>query len=101
MIRQKKENTEFVIDLTGPSGNVFVLIATARRLARQIEELHSEELVQAKRLNDTLFETGLDESRPFPERLADIIQQEMMAKDYEWAVQRFDHWFGDWVILER
>jgi hypothetical protein len=101
MIREKKKKEEFVIDLTGPDGNVFVLIATARRLARQIEEMHSEELVEARKLNDTLFETGLDESRPFPERLADLIQQEMMAKDYEWAIARFDHWFGDWVILER
>ena len=101
MIRAKKKELEFVIDLTGPDGNVFVLIATARRLARQIEWCHSERLLENKELNDVLEQTGLDGDRPFPERLADLIQQEMMSGDYEWAVQRFDYWFGEWVILER
>ena len=101
MIRAKKKELEFVIDLTGPDGNVFDLIATARRLARQIEWCHSERLLENKELNDVLEQTGLDGARPFPERLADLIQQEMMSGDYEWAVQRFDYRFGEWVILER
>lgn len=52
------------IDLTGPDGNVFFLIGTAKTLAKQL---------------------GLD---------FDQIQKEMMSSDYENAVQTFDKYFG-------
>ena len=72
MIRTKEERNEKpVIDLTGPDGNVFVLMGIAKRYAKQL---------------------GLD---------GDDIVGEMMSGDYENAVQVFDRNFGDWVILER
>ena len=58
-------------EITGPDGNVFVLMSIAKRYAKQL---------------------GLD---------GDEIIGEMMSGDYENAVQVFDRTFGDWVILER
>ncbi len=72
MIRTKEERNEKpVIDLTGPDGNVFVLMSIAKRYAKQL---------------------GLE---------GDEIIGEMMSGDYENAVQVFDRTFGDWIILER
>jgi hypothetical protein len=36
MIRAKQQPSEIVIDLTGPQGNAFFLLATANRLAKQL-----------------------------------------------------------------
>ena len=59
------------MDLTGPEGNVFVLIGTAMNLARQF---------------------GIDD---------EMIKEQMMSGDYENAVQTFDKHFGDYVTLYR
>ena len=68
---KKKKNTGIEIDLTGPQGNVFFLIGTARNLAKQL---------------------GLDSSS---------IQKDMMSGDYENAVNVFDKNFGSFVTLYR
>ena len=70
MIKTKK-NKGIEIDLTGPQGNVFFLIGTAKNLAKQL---------------------GLDGS---------LIQKEMMSGDYENAVNVFDKNFGEFVTLYR
>lgn len=70
MIKTKK-NKGIEIDLTGPQGNVFFLIGTARNLAKQL---------------------GLDGAS---------IQKEMMSGDYENAVNVFDKNFGSFVTLYR
>ena len=36
MIREKQPKKEIIIDLTGPDGNVFALMAYAKRFARQL-----------------------------------------------------------------
>ena len=64
----KKENS---IDLSGPQGNVFYLIGTARTLARQLD---------------------LD---------PDKISEEMKSGDYENAVQTFEKYFRDYITLYR
>ena len=71
MIRDKQPQQEIVIDLTGPDGNAFALLAYAKRFARQFD---------------------LDFSK---------IKDEMTSGDYENLVQVFDEYFGDFVILER
>ena len=71
MIRDKVEQKQIVIDLTGPDGNAFVLMSYARRFARQLE---------------------LDDN---------AILKEMQSGDYENLVEVFDRYFGDFVILER
>ena len=71
MIREKQPVEEIVIDLTGPDGNAYSLLATAKRFAQQLD------------LNDT------------------AIIKDMMSKDYEHLVQVFDNHFGHFVILER
>lgn len=72
-ILKKEENPKkkMEIDLTGPDGNAFVLIGTAKRLARQL---------------------GLD---------GEMVAEEMMLGDYENLVEVFDKYFGDYVDLYR
>ena len=72
MIRKKQENYgPYVIDLTGPDGNAFVLLGKAKGFAKQLE---------------------LD---------GDKIVDEMTQSDYEHLVETFDKYFGEFVILER
>jgi len=71
MIREKTAKSEIVIDLTGPDGNVFSLMAQANRFAKQL---------------------GMDGKQ---------IIEEMKSGDYENAVNVFDTYFGHFVILER
>ena len=72
MIRKKQEKTgPVIIDLTGPDGNAYALMAYAKRFAREL---------------------GLD---------AEEIISNMMSGDYENLIQVFDENFGSFVILER
>lgn len=71
MIKKKEEVTELVIDLTGPEGNAFVLMAHAKNLAKSM---------------------GLD---------GHSIVAEMMSSDYEHLVETFDKHFGERVVLLR
>jgi len=70
-IRKKRPKKELVIDLTGPDGNAYALMAYAERFARQLG-LNSEKIIE-----------------------------EMMSSDYENLLQVFDSNFGSFVILER
>ena len=70
MIREKQIR-ENIIDLTGPEGNAFSLIANATNLAKQFG-FNGKEIVD-----------------------------EMTTGDYENLVSVFDKYFGDYVILER
>lgn len=70
MIREKQDRTP-VIDLTGPEGNAFFLLAKAETWGRQM---------------------GFD---------TEEIIDEMKSGDYENLVTVFDKFFGDYVILER
>ncbi len=74
MIREKQPQKEIIIDLTGPDGNAFALIAYAQRLAKQL---------------------GIEENT------IEVIRARMMSGDYENLIQVFDEYFGDFVILER
>jgi hypothetical protein len=72
MIKNKEEvNQPVVIDLTGPEGNAFVLMAHAKNFAKQL---------------------GMD---------GDVVVKEMMESDYEHLVQTFDRHFGSFVTLLR
>ena len=74
MIRKKeKESGLPVLDLTGPDGNAYALLAYAKRYAKDLGMM--------------------DEWKD--------IEKEMMGSDYEHLVQTFDKYFGDFVILER
>ena len=74
MIRQKQSPPENIIDLTGPDGNAFSLMARAVDLGKQ------------------LGYNAHDCSK---------IQEEMTRGDYENLIAVFDKYFGDYVILER
>ena len=74
MIRSKKPKSEIVIDLTGPQGNSFNLIALAKNFGKQI---------------------GMSDS------YIKEIQEKMMSSDYENLIKVFDDEFGSVVILER
>ena len=71
MIREKIEKKEIIIDLTGPDGNAFALMGSAKRLANWL---------------------GLDSNK---------ILSEMRSGDYENLIKVFDKYFRDFVILER
>ncbi len=71
VIRKKEDSGPIVIDLTGPDGNAYSLMAYAKRFARQL---------------------GLDDA---------AITKEMRSGDYENLLKVFDSYFGDYVILER
>ena len=71
MIRKKLITGHYIIDLTGPQGNAFVLLGYAKDFGRQLK-----------------FDT-------------EIIQEEMTSGDYENLVNVFDKYFGNFVILER
>ena len=72
-IKNKKDIPPYpiLIDLTGPDGNVFVLMGKAKGFARDL---------------------GLD---------GDKIINEMKNSDYENAIQVFDKYFGSFVTLLR
>jgi len=71
MIRDKQPQSEIVIDLTGPDGNAYALLAYAKRFAQQFD---------------------LDFNQ---------IKDEMTSGDYENLIRVFDDYFGEIVILER
>ena len=67
--RPKKDKIE--IDLLGPEGNAFALLATSKNLANKL---------------------GKD---------WDLIHKEMTSSDYEWLLQVMDYHFGDYIIMYR
>jgi len=77
------------IDLSGPDGNVFVLMSMAKRFAKQLR-LEIEGL-------DVLEGLGFSESQS----AGDWIVDQMKSGDYENAIQVFDRYFGEYVILYR
>jgi len=70
-ILNKPQTRGIEIDLTGPQGNAYFLIGTAKKLASQL---------------------GLDGNQ---------IMEEMMSGDYENLLQVFDKNFGSFVTLYR
>ena len=74
MIRQKQSPSENIIDLTGPDGNAFSLMARAVDFGKQLG-YNAHDCAK--------------------------IQEEMTSGDYENLISVFDKYFGDYVILER
>lgn len=70
-IKQKKTPAKREIDLTGPEGNAYFLLAVADTYSKQL---------------------GLD---------SDAIHKEMTSGDYENLITVFDKHFGDYVDLVR
>ena len=70
MIRPTK-NREFVINLDGPDGNAFALMAYAKRFAKDMGYVSDE-----------------------------AILNNMRSGDYTNLVRTFDKYFGEYVILE-
>jgi hypothetical protein len=71
MIRNKQSPKDIVIDLTGPQGNAYSLLAVANQYGRLL---------------------GLDTTS---------ILDDMQSGDYEHLIQVFDKNLGDFIILER
>ena len=72
MIKSIKEKQgQIEIDLTGPDGNVFYLIAQGGRYCKQL---------------------GLN---------SEVFTRRMMSGDYENSIKVFDKYFGHFVILSR
>ena len=74
MIRNKEEKSgPIIIDLTGPDGNAFALMAYAKRFATQLGWADKGSALIA----------------------------DMMSSDYEHLLEVFDNAFCEFVILER
>jgi hypothetical protein len=71
MIKKKPQTNGIEIDLTGPDGNAYFLMGTAKKLCREF---------------------GID-SKP--------LLDEMMSSDYENLIKVFDRNFGSFVTLYR
>tara|TARA_B110001469_G_scaffold3042_1_gene3122 strand:+ start:9181 stop:9405 length:225 start_codon:yes stop_codon:yes gene_type:complete len=74
MIRKKlhkQQGDPIIIDLTGPDGNAFALLAYAKGFSQDLDKPYEE------------------------------LQAQMMSGDYENLIKVFDDAFGDFVILER
>ena len=114
MIKKKEEMKRgpIEIDLTGPDGNVFVLMAYAKNFAKQIwgNEITSE-IEFDRSISDGLNalceladkekkEYGMDDAK-LANNMGDYITNRMMESDYENAVNVFDHYFGSFVTLYR
>lgn len=76
MIRKKSErsNKPIIIDLTGPEGNAYSLLAYAKSFAKHLSYSISD---------------------------IELMMSDMMSSDYEHLLEVFDSHFGDFVILER
>jgi len=100
MIKKKEEmpHRPIEIDLTGPDGNVFYLMAMAKKLSRQLYNFMTEELEEAQTL-DRVLKDLYDEDFKTPESMGDWIVNEMMKSDYDNAVEVFDRYFGAVVTL--
>lgn len=66
------QESQSVIDLTGPDGNAFVLLATAKSTARQLDYNKDE---------------------------VDALLKDMQSGDYTHLVMTFDKHFGDFYTL--
>ena len=71
MIVQKTQCNIIEVDLTGEQGNVFYLLGLAQKLCKA---------------------TGINFSE---------VKQKMCSSDYENAIQVFDNYFGEIVVLYR
>jgi len=89
--RKDKPVRPMEIDLSGPDGNVFVLMGYAKRLARQLN-------IQVELACDLLSELGVEKA---PKNAGEYIIQQMQESDYENALQVFERYFGKYVILYR
>jgi hypothetical protein len=69
MIVKKPKTNGITIDLTGPQGNAFYLLGTAKNLSNQL---------------------GLDSNK---------VMDEMKSGDYDNLVNTFDKYFGSFVTL--
>lgn len=88
------------LDLTGPNGNVFILMGYAKRLAKEIyNNVHPNSAKEIENL-EALSELT-DGAINVDKNLGQYICNRMMEDDYEHALEIFDEWFGDYVILYR
>lgn len=72
--KEEREQKKPVIDLSGPEGNAFYLLAEAESLARQLGYSQYEQLE---------------------------LMEEMKSGNYEHLIETFDEHFGDYVDLQR
>lgn len=81
------------IDLSGPQGNAFYLMALAKKLFPKIYPDRMEDWREWNRVMDF---TGEKSQSPIEDMLDD-----MKSGDYEHLLNVFDDLFGDYVILYR
>ena len=92
--REQYRPKKIEIDLDGPEGNAFYLMALARKLYSQI---HPDKIEDWRIANKEIkASTGMD----FPSPVEQLID-DMMSGDYEHLIKIFDEEFGEYVDLFR
>ena len=76
MFHRKESDSRISIDLLGPEGNAFSILATA------------------KNLHQSLVRVGVTEISEWED-----IKKDMMSSDYKHLVTVFEDKFGDWVDI--
>ena len=100
----KKEDQPYKrreIDISGPDGNEFVLMAYARNYANQIWGEETTEEIELDRALVEAHRELYNEEYKVASNMGKHITNQMMESDYEHALQVFDHYFGSFVDLIR
>jgi len=102
MIKSKDElrHRPIEIDLTGPDGNVFVLMGYARQYAKQLFDKIEPEMEFEHSMTEA-FRELYDEEFESAKDMGEFITNQMMESDYDHAVEVFDRYFGNVITLYR
>jgi len=113
IIKKPEEKYEpIIIDLTGPEGNAFFLLARAKNYANQIwgdeetdeiafERSISKGLDELYELADGMEEKYGENKLKVANNMGEYICAKMKESDYENLLQVFDHYFGSFVTMYR
>lgn len=97
----KKRSGFLEIDLTGPDGNVFVMMAYAKKLAKKIYDDKHPDISEQNEISDLLGGLGAQYEEFKSIGLGDFICKRMQESDYEHAIDIFEEYFGEHVVLWR
>ena len=98
ILKKEKKRGPIEIDLTGPDGNVFVLMGIARKLARKLYDETHPDLVAQREHNQLLDDLGMSAPKD-SKTMSDLIVNKMMESHYDNALEVMEHYFGDYIIM--
>lgn len=97
--RDKMPAKPLEIDLRGPEGNIYVLMGYARNFAKQIYGNKHPGVTSDERESLDCLDELTDGKVKVTKNLGEYICNRMMESHYEHALEVFEEYFGDYVIL--